>query len=92
MATYIDSKSKTVKGDAIKGKSYFETLCANCHGLDGMLDDQMPPMGKLANKNPWEVMHKIVNGQPNEEMPAVRALDPQVAADILIYTQTLPNE
>ncbi len=92
MTTYIDPKTKSGKGNVAKGKAYYETVCANCHGLDGKLDDQIPPMGKLANKNPWEVMHKTMNGQPKEEMPALRAFDPQVAADILTYTQTLPNE
>jgi thiosulfate dehydrogenase len=92
MSVYINSETKSGKGDITKGKGYYETICANCHGLDGMLDDQMPPMGKLANENPWEVIHKLMNGQPKEEMPALRAFNPQVAADILTYTQSLPKE
>ncbi|MCB1758541.1 MAG: c-type cytochrome [Gammaproteobacteria bacterium] len=89
---FIDSGSKKVTGDVNAGKSYFETVCANCHGLDGKEDDQIPPLGKVANDNPWEVLHKIINGQPNEEMPALRAFGVPVAADILAYLQTLPQE
>jgi len=91
-SSFIDSASKAVKGDIVVGQSYFETVCSNCHGLDGKWDDQMPPMGKLANDNPWEVLHKISYGQPNEEMPALNAFDTQVAIDLLAYLQTLPKE
>jgi thiosulfate dehydrogenase len=33
-----------------------------------------------------------MNGQPGEEMPALRAIDHQVAADVLAYMATLPAE
>ena len=67
-------------------------FAAACHGLDGKAEDEAPPLGKLSNKNPWETMHKILNGQPGEEMPALRALDKQITVDILAYLQTLPKE
>ncbi|MCB1852040.1 MAG: c-type cytochrome [Gammaproteobacteria bacterium] len=89
---FIDDKSKKVTGDTNAGQGYFETVCARCHGLDGKEDDQIPPLGKLANDNPWEVLHKIINGQPDEEMPALLAFGNQVAVDILAYLQTLPQE
>ena len=89
---FIDSKSKVVQGDTDAGQGYYETVCANCHGLDGKADDLIPPMGKLANDNPWEVLHKVINGQPNEEMPALIAFDIQVAIDVLAYLQRLPAE
>jgi cytochrome c553 len=92
MEIFIDPKTKAAKGDTKKGKSYYQTLCVNCHGLDGKLDDQMPPVGKLASGNPWEVAHKLLNGQPHSEMPALRALELQVTSDILTYSQTLPSE
>lgn len=92
MDQYIDRESKVAKGDIQRGQAAFETICANCHGLDGTYDDMMPPVGELANDNPWEVLHKIINGQPDAEMPAMRALDRQLAADILTFAQTLPKE
>jgi len=35
--------------------------------------------------NPYEVMHKVLNGQPHEAMPALRAFDHQIAADVIAY-------
>ncbi len=91
MDAVIDRKSKTVKGaDTRTGAIYYQTLCAQCHGATGITKD-MPILGKVANSNPWETLHKILNGQPAEEMPALRALNRQVALDILAYLQTLPK-
>jgi len=92
MDQYIDRSSKKAKGDAAKGKDYYATLCVNCHGADGKLPKDMPALGGLSNKNPWEVLHKVLNGQPGEAMPALRALPMQVAADVMAYVQTLPKE
>ena len=82
---------KKIIGDATAGKQVFETVCANCHGLDGKLPKDMPPLGSLAG-NPWEVMHKVLNGQPGEVMPALRAIDHTVAANLVAYLATLPAE
>jgi thiosulfate dehydrogenase len=93
MSKYIDSAAKAPKGgDAAKGASYFNTMCAQCHGKDGTLPkDMKKPLGKQMG-NPWEVMHKILNGQPDEQMPALRALDPQIVVDIMAHLTTLPKE
>ncbi|MBT4889692.1 MAG: hypothetical protein HON65_09085 [Rhodospirillales bacterium] len=88
----IDRASKKFIGDVAQGKQYYVTMCTNCHGVDGKLPKDMPePLGKLSNKNPWEIMHKIQNGTPGEEMPALRALPIQVTADVGAYLQTLPE-
>lgn len=92
MDVYIDRKTKLAKGDPVKGKNYYETICAQCHGLDGKMVDDKNPIGGVAKGNPWEALHKILNGQPAEEMPALRALDIQVAVDVLRYTQELPEK
>lgn len=91
MDAYIDRESKAPKGDAVKGEAYFNTICAGCHGKDGKEPDDMPTFGSLMD-NPWEVMHKILNGQPDENMPALRALDHQITADIMAHMVTLPKE
>ena len=91
MDKFIDRASKAPKGDAVKGEAYFNTICAKCHGFDGKLPDDMKPFGKQMG-NPWEVMHKILNGQPGEDMPALRALDHQITADIMSYMVSLPEE
>lgn len=92
MEPIIDRKTKKVKGDIAKGEAYFNTVCAGCHHKDGKAPDNMVPLGKLSNSNPWEILQKIQNGQPDEQMPAMRAFDLQVSADILAYLQTLPQK
>ncbi len=91
MNPYIDRATKAPKGDAIKGEAYYNTICAKCHGLEGKLPKDMKPFGAQMG-NPWEVMHKILNGQPAEKMPALRALDHQITADIMSHMVSLPKE
>ncbi|MCW8888582.1 MAG: cytochrome c [Gammaproteobacteria bacterium] len=92
METFIDRKTKKVKGDAKQGERYYNTVCAGCHDKNGLMPKDMPALGMLANKNPWEIIQKIQNGQPDEKMPAMRAFDIQVSVDILAHLQTLPKE
>ena len=89
----IDRAAKSFKGgDAGKGGGYYATLCSGCHGADGAMPDEMPEsLGALAARNPWETLHKVMNGQAAEPMPALRALDRQVVADVLAYVATLPK-
>lgn len=93
MSMYIDYETKAIKtGDAARGKDHFDTLCAQCHGVNGDLPKDMEKtLGKLMS-NPWEIMHKILNGQPAEQMPALRSLDPQITADLMAHLTTLPKE
>ena len=91
MDMYIDRSSKMAKGDNARGEVYFNTICMNCHGMDGKLPKEMDPLGKLMG-NPWEIMHKVLNGHPGENMPALRALDRQVVADIMSHMATLPKK
>jgi len=92
MNALIDLKTKKVKGNPAAGEPIYNTVCANCHARNGSLPKDMPMLGKLANKNPWEVLQKIMNGQPGEQMPALRALDHQISVDVLAYLQTLPKQ
>lgn len=93
MDKYIDRSAKAaIGGDAAQGAAYFNTICANCHRKDGSWPKDMDKtLGKQMG-NPWEVMHKIVNGQPDEKMPALRALDLQVILDLMAHLKTLPTE
>lgn len=88
---YVDAGAKASTGDAAAGKQVFMTACVGCHGADGKLPKDMPPLGSLSS-NPWEVMHKILNGQPGEAMPALRAIDHQVSANLVAFLATLPAE
>ena len=93
MSKYIDYGSKAAMGgDAARGMNYFNTMCSQCHGAKG---DKPDDMGKTLGKqlgNPWEVLHKILNGQPAEQMPALRVLDRQIAVDLMAHMATLPKE
>lgn len=90
MTKYVDAATGKPKGDAVKGEAYFNTLCAGCHGIDGKKVPDAPSLGSVAG-NPYEMLHKILNGQPSESMPALRALDVQISVDIAAYLQTLPK-
>jgi thiosulfate dehydrogenase len=77
--------------DKAKGAAYFNTICVGCHRKDGTRPKDMDKtLGKQMG-NPWEVMHKIMNGQPDEPMPALRALDMQIVLDIMAHVKTLPT-
>ncbi|MDQ7079802.1 MAG: c-type cytochrome, partial [Paracoccaceae bacterium] len=92
LSLVIDYQTKMAKGDPVKGESYYNGICAGCHGLDGKkIKDMEDPVGELARDNPWEIFQKIQNGQPKEEMTALRVLPLEVTADILAYIQKMPD-
>lgn len=74
MTNYIDAASKRVNGNAAKGETLFEDHCAKCHNRDGRAfnlahDASVTEyIGTIANKNPWETLHKIRNGHPGAIM------------------------
>ncbi len=92
MDRYIDRATKAAKGDIISSKVFFDTICANCHGREGQKFRHMPALGRIASENPWEALHKILNGHPGETMPALRVFSEDVLVGILAYAQTLPKE
>ena len=99
MSNNIDAKTKAAKGDAKRGARFFQTICAICHGYDGKSinfqhdkHDAPEYIGTVAKDNPWEVLHKIRNGQPGVPMVALPVLDIQEQIDILTYAQTLPTK
>jgi thiosulfate dehydrogenase len=86
---YMTADGKS-SGNVAAGKVYYEGVCAGCHGLDGKKIKDADPLGAVAG-NTQEMMHKVLNGQPGEAMPALRMLDAQISADIVAYVQTLPE-
>ena len=93
MNLYIDRSSGRARGNAANRRAYYQTICANCHGRDGLKIRTIPPLGLVAVENPWEAMHNMLNGHPDVEMPPLRVLgDTQVLVDILAYMQTFPTD
>lgn len=93
MDEFIDRETKQIKGgDASRGEPFFNTVCAHCHGKDGKGIKDGEPLGEVSNDNPWEALHKVRHGQPDEQMPSMLLFDNQILLDILAYAQTLPHE
>lgn len=90
MDAYIDPETGTARGDPKRRKDEFNVLCATCHGKDGKELATGKDIGDVARDNPWEALHKIRNGHPDEAMPALHIFDMTLLVDILAYTQTLP--
>ncbi|MHA1538141.1 MAG: c-type cytochrome [Alphaproteobacteria bacterium] len=92
---YIDYTSGKARGDAARGKAFYRNVCAVCHGFDGRAinfhDEGNPEfVGTIAREAPWELMHKLMNGQPGAAMPAFGVLPRQLLADIVAHAQSLP--
>jgi thiosulfate dehydrogenase len=97
MDRYIDRGAGTLKGDPQRGAALFQTICANCHGLDGReinFGDEGAPeyVGTVARENPWEALHKIRNGQPGARMVSLGAVSVEDQLNVLSYARTLPAE
>jgi len=104
MDQYINRQTREVLGNLDRGALFYQTVCVICHGYDGArmtfhkeetalaAFEDPGYMGTLANRNPWEVLHKIRNGQPGVGMVALRMLSIQDQVDVLSYLQTLPRK
>ena len=90
MDAMIDPATLRARGEASRGNTYFQTICANCHGNDGQLIPETEPLGDTARANPWRAIHTLLNGHPNGNMPALRVLDREIVVNMLAYVQTLP--
>jgi mono/diheme cytochrome c family protein len=90
MDTFIDPKTGLARGDAKRGEAFYQTICAGCHGREGRFTAKRF-LGNRTRQEPWESLHEILNGHPDENMPALRELDQKVVTDILSYVQTLQD-
>ena len=70
-----------------------------CHGGPGTMinlgDAQKPEfVGTVANKNPWEFIHKVRAGQPGTKMLSgiINKLSDKNILDLLAYVRTLPKD
>ncbi len=65
LALYLNALPKpsikaTVKGDAVKGEQYYNSLCGSCHGPDGKGNTSLNAP-KLAGLNDWYIINQINN-------------------------------
>jgi len=90
MDGFIDPKSRKARGDAKRGEAFYQTICVVCHGREGRFVAKRS-LGNRARQDPWESLHAMLNGHPDDNMPALRELDQKVVTDILSYVQTLQD-
>lgn len=90
---YIDRASKMpINANVARGADIYNSVCIKCHGVDGSKPKDMDKTLAAQMSNPWEVMHKIMNGHPGQNMPSMRAFGPQTAVDVLGHILTLPKK
>ncbi len=103
-ATVIDADG-AFNGDAANGQTLYDDgiegnmACSGCHGADGLTappgahDDYGDWVGKIANANAPEFLHKVRFGQPGTAMPASESVEAALsdAVDLATYAQTLPE-
>lgn len=88
MDTLIDPRTGLSRGDATRGAAHYRTMCAGCHGLEGRFVAKRHA-GRVTREDPWHSVHNMLNGHPDDTMPALREIDPKVISDILAHMQTL---
>jgi len=94
---YIDRSAQKSIGDSASGGKIYLSTCIKCHGEDGKAmnfkDEKNPEyIGTVANKNPWETLHKIRWGHPGAQMISLFFLTLKDQLDVLSFCQTLPDK
>jgi thiosulfate dehydrogenase len=100
LAMFINADGSLTGGNPEAGNSFFQKSCAHmCHGPDGTMinfgDEEKPEfVSTVANKNPWEFIHKVRAGQPGTRMPSgiMNKWKSSDILDVLAYSQTLPKD
>jgi mono/diheme cytochrome c family protein len=97
---YLDKKGNPIGGDVNAGAYLFNTNCTHmCHGGAGTSinfgkPDEPEFIGTVANKNPWELIHKVRSGQPGTKMMSaiINRWSDKDILDLVAYTRTLPKD
>lgn len=92
MRDYINPDTRRARSEPGSSAIMFSTICVGCHGIDGAKMDTIPSMGDLTRADPWQAMHKMLNGHPGDEMPALRVFGTGTVLSMLAYMQTLPGD
>jgi thiosulfate dehydrogenase len=97
---YVKKDGRPVDGDPDSGRDLFVKGCMiMCHRADGTAinfgkEEKPEFVGTVANKNPWEFVHKIRAGQPGTRMSSgiVYKWSEKDIRNVLAYSQTLPQK
>jgi thiosulfate dehydrogenase len=92
---YINRSTKKSIGDPSNGGRIYLSTCTKCHGIDGKeinfkTAEKPEYVGTVANKNPWETLHKIRWGHPGAQMISLLFLGLKEQLDVISFCQTLP--
>jgi thiosulfate dehydrogenase len=96
----VNTDASLVGGNITEGSSFFSKNCmTECHGPTGTsinfgTEEKPEFLGTVANKNPWEVIHKVRAGQPGTRMSSgiINNWSDKDIIDLLAYSQSLPAE
>lgn len=91
MDTVIDPRTRLARGDATRGAVHYRSMCAGCHGLEGRYVAKRH-VGRVSRDDPWHSLHNMLNGHPDDTMPALREIDQKIVIDILAHIQTLQDK
>jgi len=85
------------RGVAERATGVYADVCANCHGPQGTAfiyaeEGDEPTLGWVSRHKPYQVLHKIRNGQPGADMLALRFLNLAEVVDLIAYLQTLTEK
>jgi thiosulfate dehydrogenase len=100
ITAYINREGIPVRGNTQTGSKIFLNSCTHmCHGHDGTAinfgDEEEPEfVSTIANKNPWEFIHKVRSGQPGTKMTSaiINKWSDNDILDLLSYARTLPKD
>ncbi|MDZ4254680.1 MAG: c-type cytochrome [Sulfuritalea sp.] len=90
MDAMIDPRTRLSRGDATRGATHYRSICAGCHGLEGRFIAKRH-LGRVARDDPWASLHAMLNGHPDDAMPALREIDRKTVMDILAHIQGLQD-
>ncbi|MEG3640566.1 cytochrome c [Magnetococcus sp. PR-3] len=93
MDRYIDrDDGRMRRGNVQQGAQRYQALCESCHGSNG-IKGPIVPLGMVANREPWQTLHRILHGRPGiENKPAMFTYGVESAVDILAFLRTLPAQ
>jgi thiosulfate dehydrogenase len=100
LTTLINTGGFPAGGDIKAGQDFYARNCMlECHGKDGTainFKSKGKPefIGTVANKNPWELIHKVRAGQPGTRMSSgiINKWSYNDLLNVLSYARTLSKE